>query len=315
MKTTAAAGHSLIITAFLILQALQWTIAARVLAVFPYNAHSHFTMVRPLMTALSKRGHDVTVISPFPQRNDNVGGVEALRYTDVDVSDELPPVISQMNVTEEDEPWKNPVTGLRNLCQMNHRVCETTFEHPKVQALFHQSGPGSFDVVFTEAFSTDCFAAFAHVFDVPLVSIRTADYSPQLNERVANPQNPSYLVYHLFTYVGHKMTFFQRLINMLAVHFGTFGYHAFSDGPSTELVKRHFGPEMPAIPDIVRQRTALVFVNSHHSLMQSRPLGPNVIEVGGLHIEQTKENVTNVSVRQYTSIHLLNNLSLPLSSR
>lgn len=293
MKTTTVDG--LISIALLTLQTLQWTTAARVLAVFPYNGYSHFNMVKPLMAALSERGHDVTVISPFPRRNDNVSDGSG-RYTDVDVSDALPPVISQMNVTGEHEPWQNPMSRLRNLCQMNHRVCEATFEHPRVRALLRQHGPGSFDVVFTESFSTDCFAAFAHVFDAPIISLRTSDYSPQFNERVANPQNPAYLVYHLLTYAGHEMTFIQRLINTMAVHFGAVGYHAFSDGPSTELARLHFGPEMPPIPDIVRKRTVLVLANSHHSLIQSRPLVPNAIEVGGLHIVHSEKKVANVSM-------------------
>ncbi|VVC30016.1 UDP-glucuronosyl/UDP-glucosyltransferase [Cinara cedri] len=50
---------------------------------------------------------------------------------------------------------------------------------------------------------------------------------------------------------------------------------------------------MPTIPDIVRRRTAFILVNSHHSPIQSRPLVPNVIEVGGLHIVRTDEKATN----------------------
>lgn len=266
---------------------------ARVLAVFPYNGHSHFTMVEPLLVALSNRGHHVTVISPFPRSRDaDVGD----RYVDVDVSDALPPVISQLNVTEEIGSV-NPVTGLRNLCQMNHRVCETTFEHPRIRPLIqpHDTSP-RFDVVLTEAFSTDCFAAFAHVYNAPLVSIRTCVSSPQLNQHVANPQNPSYLVNHLLVYAGHRMSFVQRLVNTLATYFGAVGYHAFTNGPDTELVRRHFGPDTPSVSDIVRQRTTLILVNSHHSLTQSRPLVPNMIEVGGLHIKAVVKNTTNVSL-------------------
>ncbi|KAF0773792.1 UDP-glucuronosyltransferase 2B13-like [Aphis craccivora] len=264
---------------------------ARILAVFPYNGHSHFAMVEPLMVALSRRGHDVTVISPFPRRKDGGDGIG--RYVDLDVSDALPPVISQLSVTDEFEHHVDPVTGLRDLCQMNHRVCEATFGHPLVRDLIREHR--SFDVVFAEAFSTDCFAAFAHAYDAPLVSIRTSDYSPQLNRRVANPQNPAYLVNHLLEYIGHEMSFVQRLINALATHFGAVGYHAFSDGPSTELVRRHFGYDTPPVPEIARRRTALVLVNGHHSLSQPRPTVPNAIEVGGLHIAQPgeQENVAN----------------------
>jgi len=277
---------------------LAWTpptSGAKILAVFPYNGHSHFAMVEPLMVALSERGHHVTVISPFPRRKDSGGG--GGRYVEVDVSDSLPPVISQLNVTKEFGYRVNPVTGLRDLCQMNHRVCEATFEHPLVRALIHE--PRTFDVVFTEAFATDCFSAFAHAYDAPLVSIRTSNYSPQLNRRVANPQNPAYLVNHLLEYTGHGMSFAQRLINALATHFGAVGFHAFSDGPSTELVRRHFGPGTPPVPEITRRRTALVLVNAHHSFTQPRPTVPNAVEVGGLHITQPAEleNVANVSIK------------------
>lgn len=273
---------------------------ARVLAVFPYNGHSHFTMVKPLVVALSERGHDVTVVSPFPRRRgegvtaavNSSGG--AGRYVDVDVSDALPPATSQMDVAEFDG-FSNPVTGLRDLCLMNHRVCEATYDHPRVQALIR--GPGAFDVVLVEAFSTDCFAALAHVYDAPLVSVRTADYSPQLNGHVANPQNPAYLVNHLLAYAGRTMTFGQRMVNALATYFGAVGYHAFSDGPSTELVRRHFGAHLPPVPDMVRRRTALVLVNGHHSLTQPRPLVNNVVEVGGLHIGRPEETAANVSMR------------------
>jgi len=264
---------------------------ARVLAVFPYNGHSHFAMVEPLMVALSERGHDVTVISPFPRRKHGKGGDG--RYVDVDVSDALPPVIGQLNVSEF-TGYSNPITGLRDLCQMNHRVCELTFEHPRVRSLIRHSGP--FDVVFVEAFSTECFAVFAHVFDAPLVFVRTSDYSPQLNHRVANPQNPTYLVNHLLTFAGYNMSFFQRLVNVMATVFGTVGFHAFSDDPSTELVTRYFGPDTPSVPNIAHRRTALVLVNTHHSLTQPRPLGPNVIEVGGIHIKQSDKNMANVSI-------------------
>lgn len=288
---TACSG---VVTAMTALVLSAWwttgTDGARVLAVFPYNGHSHFTMVEPLLVALSERGHDVTVISPFPRRGRHA---TRGRYVDVDVSDALPPVISQLNVTRDFGP-ANPAVKLSSMCLMNHRVCEATFQHPRVRPLM--TAGAAFDVVLAEAFSTDCFAAFAHAHDTPLVFVRTSEYSPQLNRLVANPQHPAYLVNHLLTYAGRRMTFVQRLVNTLATHFGAVGYHAFSDGPSTELVRRHFGPDTPPVPDVARLRTALVLVNSHPSLTQSRPTVPNAVEVGGLHIAQTDDGNADAAV-------------------
>ncbi|XP_050544296.1 UDP-glucosyltransferase 2-like [Daktulosphaira vitifoliae] len=254
---------------------------ANVLAVFPYNAHSHFTMAAPIIEALTDRGHRVTVISPFPRRNPQPN------YIDIDISDVLPPVISQMNVTED---WTDPVTGLKNLCHMNYMVCETAFAHPKVLELIKSPSKGVFDAVFTEVFSSDCFAAFAHKFGAPLISIRAAEASPHVNERAANPQNPAYLINHLLTF-WPPLTFFERLVNAAATYLGAFGFHVFSDGPSTELVRRYFGVDTPPVSEIVKH-TSLILVNSHHSLLQPRPFVPNVVEVGGVHIRDTS-NTTN----------------------
>ncbi|XP_050440552.1 UDP-glucosyltransferase 2-like isoform X3 [Adelges cooleyi] len=272
------------VAAVLLLAAARDAGCANVLAVFPFNGHSHFAMVAPLMEALADRGHRVTVISPFPRRS------PPPNYVDIDVSDVLPPVISQLNVTDMTSVTANPVTRLRSLCHMNYMVCDAAFAHPQVLRLIRGPSTG-FDVVFTEIFSSDCFAAFAHKFGVPLISMRTAEGSPHVHQRAANPQNPAYLVNHLLTY-WPPLTFVQRLVNAASTHLGAIGFHAFSDGPSTELARRYFGVDTPPMSEIVA-RTSLVLVNSHHSILQARPTVPNVVEVGGIHIRDTKPNATN----------------------
>lgn len=39
--------------------------SAKILGLFPTPAHSHFTLGSRLMIALAKKGHQVTVVSPF----------------------------------------------------------------------------------------------------------------------------------------------------------------------------------------------------------------------------------------------------------
>lgn len=64
-----------------------WTIVDtyKILGIFPYFEQDHFEFFEPLMKALAKKGHDVTVISHFPQE-------EPLpNYTDVAVNSNKPP--------------------------------------------------------------------------------------------------------------------------------------------------------------------------------------------------------------------------------
>lgn len=53
----------LIATLMLLVSALN---AHRILGLFPHNGISHFQFFHPIMTALAEAGHEVTVVSHFP---------------------------------------------------------------------------------------------------------------------------------------------------------------------------------------------------------------------------------------------------------
>lgn len=45
------------------------TEASRILGVFPVPQYSHYTLGNRLMVALAEKGHDVTIITPFKEKN------------------------------------------------------------------------------------------------------------------------------------------------------------------------------------------------------------------------------------------------------
>lgn len=52
-----------------------------------------------------------------------------------------------------------------------------------------------------------------------------------------------------------------------------------------KLIQRHFKNEnIPPINELVKN-TDLMFVNSHYSFSGSRPNAPNLVELGGIHIQ------------------------------
>jgi hypothetical protein len=55
----------------------------KVLGVLPFGSNSHFAIGNAILKTLSKAGHEVTVISPFPQKK------KSENYRDIDVSDVL----------------------------------------------------------------------------------------------------------------------------------------------------------------------------------------------------------------------------------
>lgn len=59
---------SLLLWAYFNLSDLQQTNAANILAIFPFPGPSQYICVQAYLKALAARGHEVTVISAFPQK-------------------------------------------------------------------------------------------------------------------------------------------------------------------------------------------------------------------------------------------------------
>lgn len=60
----------------------------KILGLFPHPGKSHFYFFQPILRELAGRGHDVTVISPFPDKNPPKG-YHDLTLPGVPVSDSL----------------------------------------------------------------------------------------------------------------------------------------------------------------------------------------------------------------------------------
>ncbi len=63
-----------------------------------------------------------------------------------------------------------------------------------------------------------------------------------------------------------------------------FRLQAYVNDPSDPVVREFLGEDTPPIADLIRN-TSLVMVNNHFSVNPARPVNPNVINVGGLHLK------------------------------
>jgi nucleoside-diphosphate-sugar epimerase len=72
------AGFSKLNVLVIVLSYLYVTDGARILGVFPQPAKSHMTINSALMKELARRGHQVTVFSPFPEKS------KIKNYTDIE---------------------------------------------------------------------------------------------------------------------------------------------------------------------------------------------------------------------------------------
>lgn len=247
--------------------------AARILALFQHIGESHFIMFETLLKALAARGHDVVVVSHFPQHNP----VE--NYTDISIEGAGVRFNNSINITmlKKVNNILFPIVFLDN----SVKTCEMAFKHRNVETLLKSKD--KFDLIINEIFGSDCFLGFVNKFKAPHISLMTSVPLPWSNDRTANPDHPAY-VPNYFSRATDRMSLWERLQNTVQTEMIKWAYYYFSDVPTHRIASKYFGNNLPALSDIARN-TSLVLVNSHFSLNYPRPMVPAVVEVGGLHIQ------------------------------
>ncbi|KAJ9574466.1 hypothetical protein L9F63_008354 [Diploptera punctata] len=229
---------------------------ARILVIMPTVVKSHFAMVEPYLKALAARGHELVVLSHF-SLNEKIPN-----YTDINVKADMKTFGSKKGINiERVLANMNPITNVKNLNKFGVDNCRSVLAQPKIQELIKSQE--KFDVAI-------------------LIGISTSVLMPWGNERMGNPESPSYIP-HLFSEYSDKMNFYERMMNSLTVNLYKVMYYFNVEVPTNKIVRKHFGDDMPDLSEIAKN-TSLVLVNSHFSLNAPRPLVPGVVEVGGIHI-------------------------------
>ncbi|KAI7815544.1 UDP-glucuronosyltransferase [Rhyzopertha dominica] len=241
------------------------------------QGRSHFTMFEPLVQELARRGHDVDVVSHFPQKTPIDG------YNDLSVAGTLPILVNNMSMEmfHGKTQW-DVMMFMLNEAGIN--VCEAVFKTKVLQDL--KNTKKKYDVLITEVFATDCMLGFAHHFGIPSIGMTSSVSLPWGGDRFGNPDNPSYIPNYFVPYKS-KMTLYERIVNTLTLIGAKLGYEFISTRASNALARNFFGPNLPHLKELTFNMS-LLLVNSHFSLNQARPTVPNFVEVAGLHIRDPK---------------------------
>jgi glucuronosyltransferase len=252
---------------------------ARFLVIIPTAVKSHFVMLEPYIKSLAARGHEMVVVSYYPQKQ------SVSNYTDITLDASLNRYrLGSGTAIEQILSLKNPILNVRALANYGLYTCETLLNDKSVKELMKSDE--KFDVVVNDLFHTDCFLPFAYKFKAVSIGVSTSVLMPWANHRLGNPDNPSYIP-NLFTPLSGQMNFLERTVNALTTVLYKAMFHFLSDSPTQKLVHQYFGQDIPDLAELAKNMS-LILVNSHFSLNSPRPLVPGVVEIGGIHIVKPK---------------------------
>ena len=126
-----------------------------------------------------------------------------------------------------------------------------------------------------------------------MIGITTAAIYDWANDPLGNPSNLAFSP-GAFTNLPNTMNFWERLQNVLIVNIAKYQFNYYSSFQK-KYVDEFFGPGYPSIYEMSTE-FALVLVNSHYSLNGIKPFTPGVVEIGGLHIKDSGEELIPVCI-------------------
>lgn len=251
-----------------------------ILGIFPYQGRSHFMVHRVYLRELARRGHNVTVISQFPEKDppNNYHDISLTKDKELVGGNEL---IYRSYMTIFKVGIFLATSGKGN--------CELMLANKDVQSMIRQKP--KFDVVVVEQFNSDCALGLAYKLNAPVVGITSHVLMPFHYNRLGIPCNPSYVPFH-FLGGGTKPTLVQRLERVVFDIYFKAAYYFVTQRSDQKALAKYFD-DIPPLEELARE---IKFLLVYHNfvLTGTRLFPSNVIEIGGYHVPEAKP-LTGVS--------------------
>jgi glucuronosyltransferase len=171
---------------------------------------------------------------------------------------------------------------------MGESLCHHVLQQESIQKLIHSTDL-HFDVVIVDAFFNECFLGFAHKFQAPIIQVCAYGGGNAMAKWVGNPNPYSYVPDEFLDYTD-QMNFWERTHNTFLCLVKHVGRQLIHVPKQNAAMQKHFNytDNLPPVWEL-EHKTSLVLLNTHHSLSYPKPLMPNYVQVGGMHINPPKK--------------------------
>ncbi|CAG9836531.1 unnamed protein product [Diabrotica balteata] len=257
------------------------TNSLNILILFPTAANSHFLVFEPMFQELAKRGHNLTILTSRHRLYTHEN--KTLLYSIKDEKTYMVKPILPMDFFKgrRTEMYKEQFL----LASITESTCERFLSSEYVKNFLKESN--SYDVVIAEVFGSHCYFGLAKRYNAPVIGLSSTDLLPWMYQWYGSPENPSYIPV-LFMDYSDKMNFFQRVENTLMLIFSKLVHLYYIAPTGNEYSKKYLGVDLFEGGDIL-YNMSLLLTNRHYTYQTPKPLSPNIIEVGGIHLGKPKK--------------------------
>ncbi|XP_028044496.1 uncharacterized protein LOC113557729 [Rhopalosiphum maidis] len=272
MKISTAVSLTLLSWLSVDFQTIPFSEASRILAIETVAAKSHWNFMSSMLNSLVEVGHNVTVFTPFPDG-------DRTNYTEVDTSNDFPMKLD-LDAIQMIRDFSEPFTIVKAISSMPRYYCDMLHGSQKLVDLLASETRDHYDLLLVEPLTFDCVSYIADTLGLPVIySIP----SPMITftERIftGHLSNPSY-VSNLLASHAVPVTFAQRFTNTALLTYS--------------MLRTRYDKLVTLITDTRSYDLAptvnpsIIFQNSHYVTESPRPITPNVVYVGGIHLKPAK---------------------------
>lgn len=176
------------------------------------------------------------------------------------------------------------LTKISGAYDFGNAISDYVFNSEPVQGLLKSDE--RFDLVIVEDFLIPSLTAFSVRFNAPFIYVSAVGASVWNNNLFGNTAPASYIPHHLTSYTS-RMNFLQRLYNLFLTVFDVSYKYTYFYAEQNKILHKYM-PEAPQLEDIVHNAT-LILLNSHTSVTDPVPHLPNMIQIGGFHVDDSKQ--------------------------
>ncbi|KAF7264246.1 hypothetical protein GWI33_000422 [Rhynchophorus ferrugineus] len=249
--------------------------SAKILGVFMAASYSHQNMFRPIWNELALRGHQLTIYTTFPLKNESITNL--IEY-DFEFC---------IRLKENRSNFERP-SRLGNLLEVIGVMRDTTeaqLQHPFMTDLIHNVRNESFDLILVEHYWQTYFA-LKDVYKAPMVGITSFPLTIPTLDGLGLERHPCIEPDMLLKF-SEPNTFIKRLISWSFNWAFRFFYDIYFRAMFDDQIRRYFGNTSRTSSELSRE-FSLVIGQSNIALVNSVTTSRNFIPVSSIHVKPEK---------------------------
>ncbi|CAH0715014.1 unnamed protein product, partial [Brenthis ino] len=256
--------------------------SAKILAVFPVPSISHQVVFRKITQELVERGHEVTVITPDPAY---IKGKSPSNLKEIDVNDisyEAWKKIMQYNFGSN-KLQISKFEEIRAGSLILSHIFITQFHTPEVQKLI--SDKNNFDLILIEAVILPALV-FSHIFKAPVILVSSFGAIFNNHDIMGSPTHPLFYP-SLLNKKVYNLTVWEKIYELYSYFMTQYALYL-NKADESAMLKELLGPDVPTMHELYNN-VDMFFMNIHPIWVDSQPVPPSVVYMGGIHQLPEKE--------------------------